>query len=168
MRKIIFILLTLTLALTTACNKEEEGLVRIALLGTGTAVINWGDGTANAMVTLTDLITRLRHTYIGSTVRTITITGDNVTQLFCGYDPETMAVFDNQLTVLDVSKNPALTLLRIISNLFEDEKDEKGLNPLFRTLHGNGEGKIIRINDNPGAAACDPSIAEVKGWVVYR
>jgi len=287
MRKIFFILTTVILVLTTACcDKEEdnvtkmtmttakEGLVRIALAGTGTAIINWGDGTPDETVTLTDLTTRYNHTYTSANARTITITGDDVTYLHCGHHVlDTWTIVENQLTALDVSKNPMLTRLycsynklknldlsknpvltelycsnnelrhldlsknpvlteltcsynqlttldlsknpvltgltcsynqlttldvsknpvltglscsynqlttldvsknpvltglAITGNLFEAEKNGEGLNPLFRMLPGTLKSKILRIEDNPGTAACDPSIAEAKGWVVYR
>ena len=287
MRKIFFILTTVILVLTTACcDKEEdnvtkmtmttaqEGLVSFALGGTGTAIINWGDGTPDETVTLTDLTTRYNHTYTSANARTITITGDDVTYLHCGHhvldtwtivenqltaldvsknstltelycgnnqlivldlskNPALTKLYcsnnelrhlnlsknpaltrlrcrnnqlttldvsknpaltsldcsnnrlstldlsknpaltsldcqNNQLTALDVSKNPVLTGLAITGNLFEAEKNGEGLNPLFRMLPGTLKSKILRIEDNPGTAACDPSIAEAKGWVVYR
>jgi len=56
--------------------------------------------------------------------------------------------------------------LFISANLLEAEEEGKGLNPLFRTLHSNAGVKVIYISNNPGTTACDPSIAEAKGWVV--
>ena len=77
--------------------KSEE--VGLGLRGTGTAVINWGDGTPKETITLSISGTSHYHTYNDSTPHSITIIGGNVTFLHCG---------ENQLTALDVSKNPEL------------------------------------------------------------
>ena len=74
----------------------------------------------------------------------------------------------NQITALDVSKNPALKTLAVMHNLFEAEKEGKGLNPLFRTLPNNviDGGRVVVITNNPGTDTCDTSIATSKGWAV--
>ncbi|MDR1056131.1 MAG: fimbrillin family protein [Prevotellaceae bacterium] len=70
----------------------------------------------------------------------------------------------NQLSTLDLSKNTELTYLWCNGN----QLTAAALDALFETLHGNIiESKSIHINDNPGTSACNPSIAEIKGWTVY-
>jgi len=89
---------TKQMTMTTA----KEGEVSFELRGTGTASVSWGDGTPGRTYTLWSSSTTCSHTYSDATARTITITGNNVTYLFCN---------DNQITALDVSKNTALTTL---------------------------------------------------------
>ena len=71
---------------------------------------------------------------------------------------------DNKLTSLNVSEATALTWLVCWNN----QLTVVALNALFGTLHSNtiSSGKTIRITSNPGAADCDQSIAERKGWMV--
>ena len=113
MKKTVIILSILTLILG-ACKQEVKLWptmtmityrldVRISLLGTGTAIVNWGDRTPDDMV----MISKKRsedfyHTYVDTASHTITVTGDNVTYWGC---------FQNQLISLDVSKNTALERL---------------------------------------------------------
>ena len=70
----------------------------------------------------------------------------------------------NELTYLDLSQNTELEELLCDNNQLTAE----ALNALFTTLHDNNFRKIIYIDNNPGAANCDPSIAERKGWIVER
>jgi hypothetical protein len=273
MKKLFFTIIAIAVVMTTACNKDEvriiedvendevarmtmttakEGVVRFFLYGTGTAVINWGDGTPKEWIVFVDGVRSFSHTYTISTVRTITITGDSITRLCCGHNPGNSAdIFDNQLislgvssnpaleylecngsqlttldvskntalrtlfcthnqlskfdvskspalellwchnnqlTTLDVSKNPVLKYLLcnnnqlaefdvsknteliwldVTSNLLEAER----LDALFLTLHSNTvtDGtKTIHMLFNPGAATCNQSIAEEKGWGVNK
>ena len=73
---------------------------------------------------------------------------------------------DNQITNLNLSSNTALSLIDCQNNQFSDFQ----LNSLFDSLHGNtvDGGKSILISGNAGAAACNKSIAENKGWIVER
>jgi len=111
---------------------QGSGTTIIELAGSGTIVIDWGDGT----VTSYELPfwgsyyydVSFSHTYNDINSRTIIIIGENIarlsclrnrltsldvskntalTDLFCGY---------NQLTSLDVSKNTALTRLSCVEN----------------------------------------------------
>ncbi|MDR1056129.1 MAG: hypothetical protein LBL90_10015 [Prevotellaceae bacterium] len=51
---------------------------------------------------------------------------------------------------------------------YNNQLTAAALDALFETLHNNIiESKSININNNPGASACNPSIAETKGWTVY-
>ena len=100
-----------TMTMTTV----KEGEVTISLAGTGMITIDWGDGTPRE----TELISPLdrdgmlwnyhstSHNYSGTSARTITITGENITLL--GY-------WNNELTELNVSKNSALTRLGCDNN----------------------------------------------------
>jgi len=57
------------------------------------------------------------HNYTASTIRTITITGGKIRDLYCGHSTtSTGDVFHNQLTNLDVSKNTALLTLNCSHN----------------------------------------------------
>jgi len=76
--------------------------VKIQLVGSGSATINWGDGLQNQTVTLLGISTEYTHSYSATSTNTITIAGENVTSLNCSF---------NQLTNLDVSKNTALKQL---------------------------------------------------------
>ena len=131
MKKMIFIIIIVVVGLTTACDKEnatdenvakmtmttaKEGLVRFSLDGKGTAVINWGDGT-NETITFMGSMTDHSHTYINSTIRTITIIGDSITYLCCGHNPgNTGDMYNNQLKSLDVSDNTTLIYLECSNN----------------------------------------------------
>jgi Leucine-rich repeat (LRR) protein len=80
---------------------------------------------------------------------------------------------DNQLTSLDMSQAPWLFTLNIMNNKFTTN----ALNDLFNTLNDTSEfdfltvvfgSKTVIIFGNIGAADCDPTIAESKGWQVMR
>jgi len=91
---------------------------------------------------------------------TALVMGDN-TEL------EQLTCINNHLTNLDVSKNTSLYLLNCFNNRFSATE----LNMLFGTLHSNSitsffPMKMIIISENPGTDTCDPSIAEIKGWIV--
>ena len=73
--------------------------------GSGTRTVDWGDGKSQD-VTLVSGAERLTHAYAASGSHTIKING-MVTVLACA---------ENQLTVLDVSKNTALTELWCADN----------------------------------------------------
>jgi len=97
---------------------------------------------------------------------------------------------NNQLTSLDVSKNTELTEFgcdknrisrldvsnnNMLDGLYCDFNilSSDNLNNLFESLHSNPPssefwGKRISISGNPGADECNVSIAENKGWIVYK
>ena len=93
---------------------EKIGTVTIVMAGTGDFTIDWGDGSEIETHTFGEFDRHIwshyhifddysyRHSYSCSTPRTITITGENITRLICG---------NNQLTHLDVSRNPMLIYL---------------------------------------------------------
>lgn len=124
----------------------------VAMAGSGSASIDWGDGSAKETYTILpsynspDNLGSFSHSYTSTSVSTITVTGENITGLRC---PE------YGTTDVDVSKNTALYELRIQTNQFS----VAGLNALFDTLHGNVSNeshKNILIGGNPGATTALP------------
>gem|GEM_PF-2415326 len=102
--------------------------VEIRLAGTDDATIDWGDDTECETHTLESEHSDYKHIYEGSSVRTITIKGRNITHLTCekqgvtsldvSDNPmlEELYCGDNLLTELDLSNNTALTFLACIRN----------------------------------------------------
>ena len=105
----------------------------LIMAGSGTVTIDWGDGSKIETDTLQsdddwDFADLYIHSYTGSTLCTITITGENVTYLNCSDKHLTsldvskntvlrgLECWSNQLTSLDVSKNTALTSLSCSGN----------------------------------------------------
>jgi len=131
-------------------SRQSHGEVRFLMEGTGKATVDWGDGTTEecsleeteeVIVYTCSHITGNDTTwigakkggdrsrfYIGDSLRTITITGENITLLECRNNKITsidisknaaLTELDcsrNQLTSLDVSKNAALTVLDCSGN----------------------------------------------------
>jgi len=88
---------------------SQEGNASISLQGTGTATVNWGDGTPSQTHTIQQgTNTTCTHTYTGAGFRAITIIGDNVSYLNCS---------NNQITGMIAIHNPALTTLNCSNNL---------------------------------------------------
>jgi len=87
---------------------QVVGEVTIALYGTGSVTIDWGNGSTKVTETLPfDTYVEFSHNYSTSNIRTIRIFGDNIMGLNCS---------DNQLTSLDVSRNTKLTGLYCFNN----------------------------------------------------
>jgi Leucine-rich repeat (LRR) protein len=174
---------------------SNGAIASFALEGTGTVTIDWGDGSENETAEIwkqeeegSPLFFTYREypaakarttfdkpsrTTVGEPSRTITVSGGNITGLYCPGNEyitsldvsqltalRTLHCQSNQLTSLDLSKNKALKEL----NCFNNQFTIAALNALVGTLHENG-GEID-ISQNPGAAGFDASIAEAKGWVV--
>ena len=117
MKKIFFYMMIATVVLAIACDKEEEGNegnevgpnpmtmttqksdVTLIMSGLGTVTIDWGDNTE--IETYNDLQSPYiyTHVYSGSSIHTVTITGNHVEQLEC---------YGQGVLTLDVSKNPRL------------------------------------------------------------
>ena len=110
MKKIFFYMMAVAVVLTTACNKENDvpnqmtmttkaNHVDLYTAGSGTMTIDWGDGTGVKTYSLSGFETEWKgshhhaHGYSSTSVRTIRITGDNITHLNCS---------DNGLSSLDV------------------------------------------------------------------
>ena len=109
------------------------GEVEIYLAGTGTAIINWGDGSKSQKRKLNpfdwrEKLGKYKKRYSDNSAHTITITGGNITVVNCGRNQLTAldvsqitALEDldcrvNQLTTLDLSRNTALKYLGCVSN----------------------------------------------------
>ena len=146
--------------------------VTLLMNGTGKITIDWGDGTPIETYTLGNIYT---YSYASAIAHTITITSENVWGLDCSNNQLTgldvsknpsltsLDCSNNQLTALDMSKNTALTWLSVSDNLFTS----LALNSLFESLHNlPPTPKIIFVDNNPGSSTCDPSIAENKAWTV--
>ena len=141
--------------------------VTISLKGTGTATVDWGDGSKIVTTKPTEGAGKdVQRRYSNTNPRTITITGDNITGLiYCDNQITALDVnhnkvltllwcFDNQLSSLDISRNVSLTELRFdnnqltkldaskniaLANLYctENQFSDEALNNLFDTLHDN-------------------------------
>ena len=142
---------------------EQGGVFYFDLAGSGTATVDWGDGSEKVMLTLNEYQVRFEHTYSNATIRTITINGDDITSLntfsnITSLDVSRCTELKNlycvgQLTSLDVSKNTALTSLNVSSLQLTSLDVSKNialsylsvfglftadaLNALFGTLHNN-------------------------------
>ena len=103
--------------------------VKIGLVGSGTFSIDWGDGYSEISTyefdgsCEPDDFTYYGYIYFSTSVRTVTITGQNVTSLDCSAirlisldlssNPALMVLWcaNSQLAALDVSRNTALKAL---------------------------------------------------------
>ena len=115
-----FILLcVIALGAIMGCNKKDydqlaimtmtsnDAKISIDLGGTGSATVHWPDG--DQTLTLSpDNGTRFSRTYDAAQNRTITISGKNITSLYCDYD--------YGLLTLDVSNNTKLNRLTIFNS----------------------------------------------------
>jgi hypothetical protein len=148
-------------------NKE----VSLGLMGTGIATVDWGDGTAKETQELSESTMFIRE-FPEENFRTITVSGKDITVFDCIWA---------RLSVLDVRRNPMLTILSLKVNQLEtldltqntalkyvdikaNQFTAAALNELFGTLHS--KGGTINIAYNPGTDDCNKSIAEAKGWTV--
>ena len=147
MKRITFYIMVVIVALVSACDKDEnnntpnqitmttkKSVVHIAMAGSGTITINWGDGTKVETYTLLNFVDiedwnnhffdkyRYSHYYSGSSSCTITINGNNITHIDCYNNQLTSLIvnnnmltflvcYANQLTSLDVSNATNLTSL---------------------------------------------------------
>ena len=183
----------------------KSGKMTILMAGSGTVAIDWGDGskikTYRLGVYVKNWLDRdnsqkfaYHHNYSGSSFRTITITGKNITDLNCRKNQLTnldvsnnsnlreLYCDNNQLTNLDVSKNTLLTKLNCSNNQLKSLDVSKNaamiylncrlnqltcsaLNALFEKLHDNRVEKSIRYtSNNPETDSCNWNIAMDKGW----
>ncbi|MDR0794882.1 MAG: hypothetical protein LBE79_02330 [Tannerella sp.] len=149
----------------------NNNVISLGLQGTGTATIDWKDGSENETAEISEYTGFMRE-YPDTELRTMTISGKHITEFGCIWAGiteldvskvttlTTLSLKVNQLTSLDLSKNTVLAYIDIKANQFT----ASALNDLFGTLHGNGG--TINIAYNPGTDDCDKSIAEAKGWTV--
>lgn len=102
--------------------------VALRLSGSGKATVDWGDGAERSVVTLSeDRSVEVTHSYPGTSSRTISIDGRNITELDCKR---------NALTHLDVSKNTELTSLDCSDNRIMHL--DVSNNPALKVLWCNG------------------------------
>ncbi len=82
--------------------------VSFQLAGSGTATVDWGDGSERETFTLVeDRFIKIDHTYPSVSTRSIAIYGKNITALDCR---------GNKLDYIDISKNRELTYLDCSNN----------------------------------------------------
>ncbi|MFC5411169.1 metallophosphoesterase [Larkinella bovis] len=105
----------------------EGRKVSIQWSGSGSATVDWGDGSKKEVLTLKESVSQIDHTYSGASARTITIHGDRITTLNCQ---------GAGLTYLDVSKNTELTALDCSDNRLMNLNVRH--NPALKTLWCNG------------------------------
>jgi len=161
MKRIKFCVIATVVVLATACNKEKDDQnqmtmdtkapnVFLHLAGSGTATIDWGDGTEIEKRILYEIDDMgdwnsglldkyiFRHDYSKTSTHNIKITGENITHLSCS---------KNQLILLEIKKNASLTYLHCndnqLSNL--DVSMNTSLNYLY--LSGN-QLKELDISNN--------------------
>ena len=113
-KPIIILVLLLTIQRGVCAEKpqitmssDKKGTVKIELVGSGTANIDWGDGLEVETITLSETRLLKTHSYSDNIIRTITIFGENITGFFCKIC---------ELKNLDVSNNPVLIFLHCGDN----------------------------------------------------
>jgi len=123
----------------TSCDKEENiesGIVTITtsssectigLWGSGTATIDWGDGTESETVALMREQIILSHTYSGISNRNITVSG-KISGFICR---------QNQIINLDVSKHKGLIYLGCDGNQLTNLDVSKNTGLKYLTCAGN-------------------------------
>jgi len=133
MKKNLVCIMLVVLIFTSACKRDDDindipnkitmetakSVVNISLAGSGRVSIDWGD---KSKIVTHDLLSfvdiedwnnhyfdkyRFSHHYSDTSSHTITITSDNITHIDC---------YNNQLTTLNISKNPMLTFLVCYAN----------------------------------------------------
>lgn len=122
--------------------RAAGGTVRLWLAGTGSAVIDWGDGNTNTY-TLSATAASIDHIYADGANYAATITG-SVTYLDCK---------GNQISSLDVSGNPTLTYLNCSGNMLTSLdlssnpllKDVKMANNSFENLKLSGNTTLTEL-----------------------
>ena len=107
---------------------QKKGKVEIGLGGSGFITIDWGDGSEIITDKLSEWNSNYHHVFADTIIRTITITGKNITDLHCDRNELTslnvtknrkllfLCCSDNQLTVFFISKNKKLRELHFHTN----------------------------------------------------
>ena len=118
------------------------------------------------------------HVYATRPPYAITISGEQLISLVCpNMNVISLDVNDNtqlielycsgnQITEINLSDLKKMKTIDCKANHLSAE----AINALFESLHDDYqiEMKSINIADNPGTQSCDISVAENKGWIVYR
>jgi len=107
---------------------QGSGEVIFQMAGYDWMRIDWNDDTGVTMDELSDEFSEYSHIYSEDTAHEITITGSNITHLYCSNNRITaldvskntalmeLGCYNNQITHLDVSKNTELTKLECWAN----------------------------------------------------
>ena len=111
---------------------DQVDSVNIGLSGSrGTATIDWGDGTTISSKELWEMSTSFSKKYLDKSARIVTIKGNRANTI------EGLYCFNNQITSLDVSKNPKLKGLQIISTKVTDIDVSRNPNLTYLTCVSN-------------------------------
>ena len=114
--------------MTLTVQDSDEVQLKIAIFGTGTMKIDWGDGMREILTSSKNDREQRKyafsHTYLDKSTRKITISGKYIFLLYCP---------DNQITNLDVSQNYALKYLDCHGNPLENLDLSK--NTMLKNLH---------------------------------
>jgi hypothetical protein len=87
---------------------QAGNYVAFCLSGSGTATVDWGDGTEKEVITLSENgCVEVKRSFSGTSIRSISVHGENITALDCR---------GSNLTNLDVSRNKKLTYLDCSDN----------------------------------------------------
>ena len=114
--------------ITMTTNDNE---VNIELMGSGTVIFDWGDGSEKETTELVyddEGVFWNSRKYSNTSFRTITITGENITGLNCSYQ---------KLTKLDVSQNTALTKLNCEGNQLTELNVSQNTALTYLSCHDN-------------------------------
>jgi hypothetical protein len=135
---------------------DDVTAVDIGLAGSGTATVDWGDGKSSTLA-MVEYTKRVSHTYAAPTaVRTITITGDRITQIVCSSigvteidlskSPSLLSalVYYNRIASLDLSKNTELVSLDCRNNQITSL--DLSANTELRTLNVSGNSGLTTLN----------------------
>jgi len=166
MKRIFFSILTVGFLMTTVCNgasvmtmTTSSDKVKIYLAGSGTVTIDWGDGSEIMAYTLGEYNARwfrvrneYSHNYANETSRTITITGECITHMDCT---------GNQLTSLDVSRNPNIILLECRFNQLTSLDVSKNVNMKRLIVQGN-QLTNLDVSNNVELTGLDFSFNRIK------
>lgn len=106
---------------------QAGNFVAFRLSGSGTATVDWGDGSEKEEVTLSEVgYEEVKRSFSGKSTRTIAVHGENITALDCK---------GSNLTYLDISKNTELTYLDCSNNQLSYLDVSK--NAALKVLWGN-------------------------------
>ena len=180
MKTLLLYIFTVVMFLLS-CNKEKPApviqmttnrtVIGFYLRGSGTATIDWGDGSpllTKELTTMSSGSDILNHEYNIANTRTIEIFGDNITEFYSNMGKllsldtrkcstlEILNCSENVLRSLDVSKNTKLTTLICSDNLLTslDVSKNLALNFLYCS---NNQFTILNVSHN-----------KVLGWLYLQ
>ncbi|MDR2424954.1 MAG: Ig-like domain-containing protein [Prevotellaceae bacterium] len=150
--------------------------IDMGLKGTGTAIIDWGDGDKDTVdITVED--PHFNHEFKTTAANhTVTVEGVNMTCLNVGVQGATSVdlsknpalehfeCWHNIIRELNFSNNPALRYI----DCSETALTTEAYNAMYATLHSNtfaGVTKEIKVGNRGAAEDSNQEIATAKGWV---